>query len=237
MYLNRIQEARLNQLGQSIKTARKNLGLSIRELGRRCDVPASVISDLENGKTRFSRYLKKIAEGLGLDIETLDSGEVVLVGTPGVTTTDPLVLTDKTIGALISDNGIDFSLVSPDSELSTRRAPYNGAEGFWFIYSGQAMQPTLKEGETLYVDTLLAPESGDVVVALMSGDRLPVVRRLLQEGGQSMLVADNNDWPGRVRSIRPVDKASELKAPESDTIGTVDCLVLGVAIEAVRSLT
>ena len=81
----------------------------------------------------------------------------------------------------------------------------------------------------------LSVQVRDVVVALLAGDRLPMVRRLVQEAGELSLVADNIDWPGRRVSVRVADSGGWLK-PESVDVKPARAIILGVVTDAARSL-
>jgi transcriptional regulator with XRE-family HTH domain len=67
-----VQAMARKNLGETIKEARGEMRLSIRELGRRTDVSAMHISNIEKGKVNASPELvRKIAETLGVNADEL----------------------------------------------------------------------------------------------------------------------------------------------------------------------
>ncbi|HET7445218.1 MAG TPA: helix-turn-helix domain-containing protein [Solirubrobacterales bacterium] len=65
------------QVGQRLRSAREELGLSLREVARRLDISASALSQIETGKSRPSvKTLYAIVSELGLSMDQLfaDSG-------------------------------------------------------------------------------------------------------------------------------------------------------------------
>ena len=58
---------------------------------------------------------------------------------------------------------------------------------------GDSMASEIHPGDRLIVDRSLEPRSGDVVVACVNGEM--TVKRLMEEGGRLLLVADNPAYP------------------------------------------
>lgn len=60
------------QIGQRLRSAREEKGLSLREVARRLDISASALSQIETGKSRPSvRTLYAIVSELGLSMDEL----------------------------------------------------------------------------------------------------------------------------------------------------------------------
>jgi len=60
------------QVGQRLRSAREELGLSLREVARRLDISASALSQIETGKSRPSvKTLYAIVSELGLSMDEL----------------------------------------------------------------------------------------------------------------------------------------------------------------------
>ncbi len=60
------------QVGQRLRSAREELGLSLREVARRLDISASALSQIETGKSRPSvKTLYAITSELGLSMDQL----------------------------------------------------------------------------------------------------------------------------------------------------------------------
>ena len=59
-------------VGERIRAARQNIGMSVRELARRIDVSASHVSQVERGNASFSvRALYTVAGVLGISMDSL----------------------------------------------------------------------------------------------------------------------------------------------------------------------
>jgi transcriptional regulator with XRE-family HTH domain len=62
----------LQELGQRLRSARKERGLTLRELSDRCGLSVSFISQIEKGSTSVTiTSLEKIANALGISMESL----------------------------------------------------------------------------------------------------------------------------------------------------------------------
>jgi transcriptional regulator with XRE-family HTH domain len=64
-----LSKKNMKTIGQKLKQARKNAGLSLMELGEKVGHSHVYISKIENGKNISLEVLNKIASGLDLDVE------------------------------------------------------------------------------------------------------------------------------------------------------------------------
>jgi transcriptional regulator with XRE-family HTH domain len=67
-----------NSLGTFLRTYRQNGGLTAQDLAQRCQVPVSVILDLEHGDRPEPEHLQALSEGLGIplvEIHRIAQGE------------------------------------------------------------------------------------------------------------------------------------------------------------------
>lgn len=70
-------------VGERIRAARESAGMSIRELGRRIDVSASHVSQVERGLASFSvRALYNVVSTLGISMDSLFEEAVTETGEP-----------------------------------------------------------------------------------------------------------------------------------------------------------
>lgn len=76
------------QVGQRLRSAREELGLSLREVARRLDISASALSQIETGKSRPSvKTLYAITSELGLSMDQLFGDPAAKAGRPAAPTT------------------------------------------------------------------------------------------------------------------------------------------------------
>ena len=65
----------MSELGDRIRIRRKELGLTLRQMGSQCSLSASFLSDLERGKRSLGAdSLLSIAQVLGLPVDQLMTG-------------------------------------------------------------------------------------------------------------------------------------------------------------------
>ncbi len=76
------------QVGQRLRSAREELGLSLREVARRLDISASALSQIETGKSRPSvKTLYAITSELGLSMDQLFADTAAAERQPATPTT------------------------------------------------------------------------------------------------------------------------------------------------------
>ncbi len=94
------------ELGQRIKRRREELGLSLRELGRRTDLTASFLSQLERGLTSTSLdSLRRIAQALNASLMHF----LAELDTPR-----PVVRRGERAVIRMPDSGMEYQLLVPD---------------------------------------------------------------------------------------------------------------------------
>jgi len=90
------------------------------------------------------------------------------------------------------------------------------AATFFVRVSGDSMAPLITHGDILVVDRALTPHSGSIVIAAVNGEL--TVKRLMEQHGSSMLVADNDAY-------QPIALTPE-----------VDCTLWGVVVHVIRTV-
>lgn len=141
-------------IGQRIRDRRQELGLSIRELGRRTDLTASFLSQVELGQANTSiNSLRKIADALEVSmlfffVESNDPDPVVRAGErPKIT---------------FSDLPVTYELLTPDRSRKLE------------IFLGRLPAETGNIARMLNAQTeeCIYVLSGQLAVGLLSGDYL-----------------------------------------------------------------
>ena len=90
------------------------------------------------------------------------------------------------------------------------------AATFFVRVSGDSMAPLIAHGDILVVDRALTPHSGSIVIAAVNGEL--TVKRLVEQNGSSMLVADNDAY-------QPIALTPQ-----------VDCTLWGVVVHIIRTV-
>jgi transcriptional regulator with XRE-family HTH domain len=149
-------------IGHRIKEKREELGLSIRELGRRTDLTASFISQIEHGRTNVSvGSLRRIAEALGVSIQYFFTEPPP---------DDPVIRSDNRPRISFAKSRVTYELLTPDRNrmlelLLGRLRPGSGnvarrltkaTEECIFVLSGSLQvgltsgEYTLQAGDSIY---------------------------------------------------------------------------------------
>jgi len=203
-------------LGRRIRTARKSAGLSQKTLAARVDISQSSLSEYENGEHQPDiDKLHDIARELGIDAEDLigDNGSV--------TTSDDLPQT-------VQIPEFSLTVAAGGGAVIDQEAP----AGYWpwprrffaafdmnphsFIVltvSGDSMEPTLRSGDKLLIDTSRSNPATPGIYVLSMQD-LAVVKRLEMIPGTK---------PPRIRisSDNPQHHAYEVNIEDLTVIGWV----------------
>ena len=66
---------------------------------------------------------------------------------------------------------------------------------------GESMEPKFHEGDLIFVDPQVSPDSGKYVVVRLEDSHEALFKRLIVEGGRQYLKADNPDWPQRIVEV------------------------------------
>ena len=218
-----IQQATMPRLiGARLRKARKQAGLSQRELGRRVGTAATQICMLEGGKCTASlRNATRIAEALNVSTDFL----VGYADDPRRTTEiiDELQLARKqnpehqAVGVTGNGDGEIVAIVEVDTAAGagalvghehvigqmkfTRewlRAHNVIANQCRLIrVQGESMEPTLPDKASILVDLTRNERRNGKIFVIRRGEDL-IVKRTVQDNGNWLLVSDNVDkqnWP------------------------------------------
>ena len=192
-------------LAQRLNARMKKLGMSQAELARRVKVSQPTIQAIASGDTQNSRHLAKIA----LELETTPA---YLLGETDDPTDGAIVFSDREaiaerLGlALIPELELGYSMGSGSVLEEYRqtgvrvfdqdwlRGIMNGSFDELFVARGEgdSMEPTLKDGDVILIDTAQKDiRQQDRIWAISYGDlgMIKRVRRL--PGGTYRIISDN----------------------------------------------
>jgi SOS-response transcriptional repressor LexA len=66
------------------------------------------------------------------------------------------------------------------------------------------MEPKFHDGDLIFVDPLVSPDSGRYVVVRLEHSQEATFKQLIVEGGRRYLKALNPDWPNRIIEVDSV---------------------------------
>ena len=183
--------AMTSKTGRIIRETRQNACLKQKDLAHQVGCAQQTIVDVESGKIARSRYLKDIADTLGIDYEALRNGELQRAGTKSYKE-------DVPVAHLGIEEVVDFvrnpqsAFVRQDNALPCP-APHSDRT-FAFNVENDAAAPTVRRGETLFVDEGAELKSGAIVCVFIDQARIPTVRQAVRDGNQWLLVSlDSGD--------------------------------------------
>ncbi|WP_297388400.1 LexA family transcriptional regulator [Acidiferrobacter sp.] len=171
--------------GERLRFMRKKRGLSQAELGACAEMSSVMISRLEKGEARSTRFAKALADCLDVDVGWLLGGAQVSAES---TVSVPIVRWED--------------LTTPIGRLSllpTDIVPEDALEGDWFalVVAGSGMDPDFVAGDTLIVKRVRTsnepqmaaetPQTDGYVVVQQDGGA--VVRRRIRDGSVVWLAA------------------------------------------------
>jgi SOS-response transcriptional repressor LexA len=184
-------------LGERLKIARLEKGISQTELAKGVGVSQAAIGALEKRGSRSCGYTAQLAKLLGVSIEWLATG----VG-------------ESTRRGSIQQTPIP--VISWETIFTTERkvesyVPFYGTldmeadECFGVRVTGISMEPEFKDGDTVIVDTLKEPKHNDFVIANIDGQ--PTLKQLVIEEGRLFLRALNPAW---TPTLIPIKKETQI---------------------------
>lgn len=156
----------MDSIGQRIKSARKNAGLTQFELAEKTSLSRSYIGDIEKDRYNPSlTTLESIAAATGITAAQL-------LSTPKSTTRIRGVRI-PILGKVVA--GIPLEAIT-DADGWEEITPKMAATGDFFALRirGQSMEPDLHEGDVVIVRKQSDVESGDIAIVLVNGGEATV---------------------------------------------------------------
>jgi transcriptional regulator with XRE-family HTH domain len=156
-------------IGARIKQARSELGLSQKELGKLYGCSDVNISEIERGLTGISiPDLERIAEIVGKPITWFLQDEVQSMPRPPAAALSDLEVSIRAYIPVYAEVSAGTGTEPVDYVACTR---VKAAPESYRAYrvKGLCLEPEIKDGDTLIVDTALEPRDGDLVVVIIEG--------------------------------------------------------------------
>lgn len=188
----------MEHLGTRIRSCRERAGLSARELSTRVGMAYSTLMDIENGRSRRSLHLHRIAEVLGVSAMYLETGrDESHTARTTATRLGSLRVTDSSVGEdrgeyvtlSFLDLGIDLAkqpgstahIESKAGQIQFRR-DFVEANGwsvhthFVAIATSDGMAPTIERGAQVVIDISQKTIQSGRVHAIVVDDDISLAR-------------------------------------------------------------
>lgn len=188
-------------LGESIRIARKAIGMTQKDLAEKLGITASAITQIEKGLTKPDiGRLSAIADILNMNVDEM------LSGVKTTTVAKIPVIGETSCGAAISSSFQD----------SGRTCYYRGdffhPDLYCVLASGDSMAPEIEDGDEIVCDPRVKPAHGDLVHYMIHGESAVKVYVVDNEAHMIQFVPYNPSDTFKTRTIRLDDEnASELK--------------------------
>ena len=180
-------------LGERMRIARLEKGVSQTELAKKVGISQPAITALEKRKSPTSGYAHQIAECLNVNVKWL------------VTGAGPM---DRDESSPVQVKVIDWQNVFEFEKAETikwipwynRKNTMSEIRGFALEISGVSMEPEFFDGDTIIVDPDQTAKHNDYVI-IDTGEERPLLRQLIKEGGDLFLRALNPAWNPQLERI------------------------------------
>ena len=204
-----IKEIRLKNLLNLIKQEGSQIAFC-----RKVDIDSSHISQIKNPNNKKNlgeKLARKIESALNLPTGWMDRDHTNILIKDAIPLIFKVPILDYIQAGNFTEIGFDgidpigWDIVTEDLK-----------DTFALIIRGDSMEPTLKEGMTVYIRPQPTAEIGNIIVAQINGDTEATVKRYKKDAGTIYLVPDNKEYD--TIKITPDN--------------TKDCKIIGKAIAA-----
>lgn len=203
-------------LSDRIQRARKNAGLTQKELADRVGISQTAVHKLECGRSRSSRRTVSIALTCGVDPIWLDTGrgEMALAGaTPGMSSEEfakatedgdiyrvPIIARIPLIswtdaGRYCAEGVFPANFNPEDVKAWIPVAPRTSDRAFALTVPDDSMSPEFQEGEYIIVDPTVRGDHNRFLVANMGPNSTPTFKQLIVHGNKKYLKPLNSRYP------------------------------------------
>lgn len=194
-------------IGQRLKLARKESGLTQKELAAKVGISQPTLSDLEKGESKGTGFIASLAAALGVNALWLETGR----GTKSPSQVQPVkavhdedenadIIHIRKVNLRLSAGIVGFAIESvlEDSNPIYFRREWFERRGYLPAnliatgVKGPSMEPGLYDGDTVVVNTAdRNPVDGEVYAINYEGE--DVIKRLVRDAGTWWLSSDNPD--------------------------------------------
>lgn len=174
--------------GERIKAARKQKGMTQKELADSLNVAFPMISQWERGTSNPKlSTLQRIAEALEIPVDSLmpdDFWQSSAQAPPPPSKNGRWIPVLGRVAAGIPMDAIE-------EIIDYEEIPNTQIEDFFALrINGNSMEPRIKDGDNVIVRKQTTAENGDIVVALINGQEATVKKFMRHESGISLIPAN-----------------------------------------------
>lgn len=165
-----------------IRAAREARGMTQAELATRVGTKQQTVDKIEKGKINYSRFLRRIALELRLDIEKIVPEYANQPQVPGLVP-DNRTGSDFPVHAAVEGGPGELIVSSEPVSWVVRPSPLIGvSKSYGVIVVGESMVPEFRPGDTALVNPHLPPERGSTFVFFSEtyGDRRATIKHLVR---------------------------------------------------------
>lgn len=193
------------QPGEIIKEARERRGWSQKDLGDRIGISQPAIKKIEDGATRQTKFLPKIAQVLDLDLATLDDSlNSQRVEEPAVLRPLQAGKPDFKIFAS-AEGGMGEIIRSPEPVDFVPRPTHlmHVRDAYGLLITGSSMEPEFNAGEMAIVEPSLPVVSNEVYIfyAERDGEARATIKKLRRATSDNWLVTQHNPPEGKSKDF------------------------------------
>ncbi len=180
-------------IGDRIKQARKEIGMTQVELAKHAKVNQSTIGDLERGHTSKTPSVVQIAKALKVSAEWLSTGK----GSRELSNVAPAPDLRGYVPLISWVRAGDFAEAIDDCNNSEcELVPITVSKGehtFALSVVGDSMSPDFPEGMRLVIEPNMEAQHGDYIIAKNGGEA--TFKQLVRDGGEWYLKPINKQYP------------------------------------------
>lgn len=197
----------METLGDKIRKARKNKGLTQAALGKLIGVTSQAVNQWENKPNTHIRPTHLFKLERQLKISAHDLYEAIPFLTADATANDVPLLTWHKLSQL------SVGIVELERYTDVRMLPCplpHSDKTFALTIEGGDMEPKFRVGEIIFCDPKREPFNGDFIIVRALLGAFPILRQLMIEpSGHRFLRSLNPSWP---QSIIPLSESGEILA-------------------------
>lgn len=204
----------MNTLKDRLLQARQRKNLTQEELAIKSGVSQVTIQQLESGRNKSSRKIADIANALSVSTDWLAKGITQTRSPMAVNFNFGPDKADLELGPNIKGRLPLISWVQAGhwTEIIEQFDPLEADDwipcpishsdtSFALRVRGASMDPVFKEGDLIFVDPAREAINGSYVVAIRDNTQEATLKKLVVEGSEQYLMAENPNWPERIIKI------------------------------------
>jgi phage repressor protein C with HTH and peptisase S24 domain/DNA-binding XRE family transcriptional regulator len=184
--------------GEKIKAERERRGWSQADLGRRIGITQVAIKKIEDGDTRQSKFLPRVALELGFSLAELDAGMAAAeASSPQHTLTRPQIYGPNDFRIYTATEGGPGEIIRSSEPIDWQPRPQplaNVKDAYGLYVVGESMSPEYRPGDVALVNPHL-PVVGDEVYifyAEREGEVRATIKHLRRATSDKWLISQHN---------------------------------------------